>query len=352
MTTEIFIPKMGANIDKVIVGKIHVKKGDQVGKGDILFEIVTDKATFEVEADASGTIVQFDCEEGEELNVLKVIGFIEDKSETLTEVQKKLIKATPRAKKLAKDNNINLETVFFGTKKIVKEEDISEMIKSDKLKVDYLLVELSPRKIAEITALNQTRNYLYSSVTMQVSTAKIKQKVAKIAQQDDIRLSISQYISYCSVSAVLDFPDVNACYSDEGIKQYQNVNLGIAMNLGSGLVVPVIKSANKLKIVDFLNKYSEIILRIMRNEVTSGDFRDGTFTITDLSSYQVLDFIPVINKDQSSILAISSEYDSCKYEKGKLIYDPKMNLTLAFDHRVMDGKYALEFLNKLIKEIT
>lgn len=348
MTTEIFIPKMGANIEKVTIGKIHAKKGDQVKKGDILLEIVTDKATFEVEADASGTIVQFDCEEGSELNVLTVIGFIGGESD----IQKKAVKATPKAKKLANENNIDIETVFLGSEKIIREEDVLKIIKPDKIEPGYILAKLSPRKIAEIAALSQTRNYLYSSVTMQVPAAKIKLEVAEIIKHYNVRLSISQYISYCTALIVADFPDINACYSDEGIKQYQNVNLGIAMNLDSGLAVPVIKSAEKLGIVDFLNKYSEIVLKIIKNEITAEDYQNGTFTVTDLSSYQVLDFIPIINKDQSSILAVSSEYDSCKFEKGKLVYDPKINLTLAFDHRVMDGKYALHFLSELIKEIT
>lgn len=346
---------MGASIDKVIIGKIRVKTGDEVKKGDILFDIVTDKATFDIEADATGTILQLDCKEGEELDVLTVIGYIGDKNEAISKkdqvvqhMPKVQLKVTPRAKKLARENNIDIEKAFFGSdKEIIKEEDILEILHSGNIEKDYILAQLSPRKKAEIAALSQTRNYLYSSVTIQIPTKRIKKRVRKFADRYKIRLSMNQYIYYCTASILLDFPNINAFYSDEGIRQYKNVNLGIAMNPDAGLIVPVIKNANKLSIVEFTAKLSGIFLKVIKNEIRPEDFQGGTFTITDLSLYNAFDFIPIINKDQSSILGINAEYDSCKYEKGKLIYDPKINLTLAFDHRVMDGKYALQFLQKL-----
>src|SRR5437762_13665231 len=116
--TEIFIPKMGANIDKVTIGEIRVKKGDVVKKGDILFEIVTDKATFEIEADDSGAIGQLNIKEGDELDVLTVVGQI---GEGKPEIASSPIKATPKARKLAKENNIDIEKVFAHAHQIIRE---------------------------------------------------------------------------------------------------------------------------------------------------------------------------------------------------------------------------------------
>lgn len=363
MLTEIFIPKMGANIERVTIGKMRVKEGDRVKKGDILFDIVTDKATFEVEADAEGTVLKLECKEGEDLDVLKVVGYIGEKGDILPELKSEVktsetqthedqVKATPRARKMAKENNIDINAVFAGSDKIVKEEDILELIKPKNSGGDYIISKFSSRKKAEITALAQTKSYLYSSVTVQVPTTKIKDKVAKIADKNSIRLSLGQYLYHCAASILPDFPDINAFYTDEGVARYKDVNLGIAMNPDEGLIVPVIKNADKIDIVEFSSRFNELAFKVIKNEMSGADVQGGTFTITDLSSYKVFDFSPMVNKDQSAILGISSEFDSVTHEKGKLNYDPKINLTLAFDHRVMDGKYAALFLRKLVEVLT
>lgn len=350
---------MGANIEQVVIGKIRVKKGDKVNKGDILFEIVTDKATFEVEADATGTILDLRCKEGDNLNVLEVVGYIGEKHESIPQAKKSVkevseeqVKVTPKARKLAKDNNINIDTAFAGSKKIIREEDILAMIVPKKGEINIELVSLTARKKAEIAALSYSKNYLFSSVTIQVSTTPIKDKVKKLADKHEIRLPFGQYLYHCVALAIPDFPLIKSYYSDEAIRQYKDINLGIAINPDEGLVVPIIKKANELNIVAFTDKFNELVLKAFKNELATDDLQDGTFTITDLSSYKAFDFTPIINKNQSAILGLGAEYDSCKQEKGSLIYDPKINITLAFDHRVIDGKYAAQFLQKVITVAT
>lgn len=344
---------MGANIEQVTIGQLRVKKGDKVNKGDILFEIVTDKATFEVEADAAGCVLELNVKEGDNLNVLAVVGYIGEPGESIPQVQKtesakEPVKVTPKARKLAKENNIDIETAFAGSDKIIKEEDILAMIAPKKDDKNQELLPLSARKKAEIAALSYSKHYLYSSVTAQVSIASIKDNVKKLADKHEIRLSMSQYLYHSTALAIPDFPYVNSYYTDEGIRKYEKVNLGIAMNPDEGLVVPIIRKANELDIVAFTDKFNELVLKAFKNELSTDDLQDGTFTITDLSSYNVFDFTPIINKNQSAILGISAPYDSCAFEKGALIYDPKINITLAFDHRVIDGKYAAQLLQRII----
>ena len=372
MATGIFIPKMGANIDRAQIGKIHVKEGDDVKKGDTLMEMVTDKATFDIEADASGKILKLACKEKDEVDVLEVVGYIGQPGEAIPEIKKKektaavqeeetrsatpgnaaglqadtgKVKATPGARKLAKEKRIDIDAEFAGSTRVIKEDDLLRLASESELK------EQSFRKKAEVAHLTKSRENIYSSVTAQISASKAKKKMQDTANEKKIRLSLGEYISYNAAITLREFPNLNAHYTPAGVRTYKNVNLGVAMSPGEDLMVPVIKISDKLSLAEFSEKYSELLMKTIRNTIEPGDIENGTFTVTDLSAYGTFDFMPVINEGQSAILGISAEHDSCTETAGKLVYDAKMNLTLAFDHRVIDGKYALMFLQKLKSRI-
>ena len=369
MATEIFIPKMGANIDRVKIEKVRVKEGDVVKKGDVLFEMETDKATFDVEADASGKILKLLCKEKDELKVLDVVGFIGEESENIPQLElNKLgaaqpaaanerqnmpqpetarVKATPAARKLAREKGIDIDAEFAGTEKVIREEDLLSI--TDNTKVE--LKEQSFRKKAEVEHLSKSRENIYSAVTIQLAALKVKQKVLDYANERKMRLSLGEYICHAAACLLKEFPNLNAYYSARGVCLYKNVNVGIAMSPEDELLVPVIKDADKLSLPEFLAKFAELLIKTIKKEIQPADIEGCTFTITDLSSFGAFDFIPVINQSQSAILGISSEHDSCREVDGKLVYDPKINLTVAFDHRVIDGKYALMFLQKLKSKI-
>lgn len=367
MITKIFIPKMGANIDKAQIGKICTKEGDDVKKGDILMEMVTDKATFDIEADASGKILKLLCREKDEVNVLDIVGFIGNEGDAIPQIELNKakamaeartatisldnasepetgkVKATPGARKLAREKGIDLESEFRGSAKIIREEDLHNLLNNDTIE----LKEQGFRKKAEVEHLSKSKEYIYSAVTLQISAAKAKQKALDCANEKHLRLSLGEYICHNAASLLNEFQNLNAYYTQKGVCTYNNINIGIAMSPQEELIVPVIKNADKLSLPEFLDKYSELLLKTIKGTITADDISEGTFTITDLSAYGAFDFIPVINDRQSAILCISAEHDSCSMADGKLTYDPKINLTVAFDHRATDGKYALLFLQKL-----
>ncbi len=347
---------MGANIDKAQIGRILVKEGDAVKKGDILMEMVTDKATFDVEADADGTILKLFCKEKDEVDVLEVIGYIGMPGEPVPERKKAVkpeaesatheastasrVKAVPGARKIAKEKGIDIDAEFAGTTRVIREEDINQLDKTE-------LRETSFRKKAEIEHLSKSRENIYSSVTIQISATKAEKRGEQTAEKENIRLSLSQFIPHIAAQLLREFPELNAYYTEKGIRIYKNINIGIAMSPGQDLLVPVIKEADGLSASKFSERYTELAMKAVRNTIQPDDLAEGTFTITDLSAHGAFTFMPVINSSQSAILAISDKHDSCSLQEGKLVYDPKINLTLAFDHRVCDGKYALSFLNKL-----
>jgi len=356
MGSKIFIPKIGANIESVEIGKIFVKKGDVVKKGDNLFEMTTEKATFDVEAEISGKILSLNCKENDELNVLDEIGFIGDEREKIPELKISTkqetfdrIKATPAAKKLIKEHGLDLKIISSKISGIIKEKDVLEFVQNQRK--DIKIEKIDFRKKAEIKNLLKTQEYIYSSVTISISAKKIKQKVKDYSDKYKIRLTILEYISYAIACSLKKFTKLNAYYTSNGICTYNNINLGIAVDINENLIVPVIKDANKLNLLKFSSRFNELVMDIIKGQIEVEDLRDGTFTITDLSSYGALHFNPVINANQSAILGVGAEYDSCFFKDNKLIYDPKINLILAFDHRVIDGKYALRFLREFKEDL-
>jgi pyruvate/2-oxoglutarate dehydrogenase complex dihydrolipoamide acyltransferase (E2) component len=167
-------------------------------------------------------------------------------------------------------------------------------------------------------------------------------------------LTSGNLVSFEVAKALKKFPELNAYYdsSEEKIVSFGSVDLGIAINLdGDNLIVPVIKGVDSMELGDFVRANNDLIMNAVRGKLSAEEMGDSTFTITDLSSSGVYDFSPVINKNQSAILGISSTHDSVSLDGGKIVYDPKIHLTLAFDHRVIDGKKAAMFLNEVKKNL-
>ena len=356
MGVKIYIPKMGANINNAIIVKLYFKKGDKVKKGDILFEIETEKSIYDIEAEGSGTILALECREGDNFHVLDEIGFIGVENETVPELQVSSIKeksekssldikSTPAAKKLATAHNLDIISVFKDYQKIIKESDILEYLDFLK-KTNVTMQEIPARKKIEINNIASNKEYIVSSVTVSVSSIKIKNEVDKIKKEYFININLGEYLCFKAVQLLKKYPLLNCYYNSGKFMIYKDINVGLVINVDGQLLVPVIQDAEKLPIEKFIERYKQLVMKSIKHDLSADEIKDSTFTISDLSSYNVLNFNPLINFRQSAILGISSEYDSCKFANGQIIYDPKINLTVAFDHRVADGKYVADFLNE------
>lgn len=342
---------MGANIESVEIGRLYVKKNDFVKKGDLLFEIITDKATFEVEADSDGKILQLTCEEGDQLNVLEGVGYIgeEEDLETLKNISSekfltsKKIVVTPRAKKLAADKGINLEKEFGGHK-IIRERDMQKLIS---IKDNFSRANLSNRKKREINHLSENKERIISSITIPIRFDKASQKVDEFNTKNNSTVTLGEFISYYAVKELEKFKKLNSYYEEDSILIYDSINLSFALGIGEDLFTPVIGNANKLDLKEFSSQLKKLLFEVIKKKIVNES--GSTFTISDLSSYNVLNFYPVINSKQSAILGICARYESFQFIEGEIKPAPLFNLVVSFDHRVVDGKYVSEYLNSLKK---
>lgn len=368
MGKTIFIPKMGANIDIVKIGFVKVKVGQEVKKGDVLFDIVTQKATFEIEAESSGVILHLDCNEGDTNYVLDEVGYIGKKGEKIPPLVKNfdisakseyasdveipkaqksadaLIKATPGARLLAKQKNIPLSKLAMLGKPIIKRSDVEDLISNLKFDEPIKPVKVSEIKLAEIKNLEWNKQCILSSVVHRLCADKLRAQITDICKKERFRLNVGQYITFKVAKLVEKFKELNAYFKDDRIHYYEKINLGIAMHDEKNLFVPVIRDANRLTLKEYSKAYSQLMMKVAAGTLKPEDLLGGTMTTTDLSSKNVYMFSPVINKYQSAIFGLSSEFS----ESGTNSY---INLILSFDHRVLDGLYAATFLTELGHEL-
>jgi 2-oxoglutarate dehydrogenase E2 component (dihydrolipoamide succinyltransferase) len=191
-------------------------------------------------------------------------------------------------------------------------------------------------KRMEIQALTagQAGN-INSSATVTFSSASLRQLLREKGQLSGEVLPL---ILYELAKLLRERPEFTAFYSDNRVWFHDEVNLGVAIDLGKGLKVVTLKEADRLMPVDFAERLLDCSLRYMGNQLEAHDVTGSTFTVTDLSSENVLYFQPLVNMDQAAILGIGGDSD----QEGH-----PMSLTLAFDHRVLTGRQASQFLNEL-----
>ena len=192
--------------------------------------------------------------------------------------------------------------------------------------------EVSGTKSFEIHFLNQSRDVIYSRVTRELPSEWIE-----LIQKKNQGTTLGEIVAFSSIAAFKKYPLVNAAFINNKIRKYLDYHLGLAINIGRGLKVPVIKNFNELSLEDVSRTFKVLSMNYVRDELKSEELVGGSFTLTDLSSLGVKDFMPVVNKDQGAILGVCAQSP----------YTKTFNLVLGFDHRIIDGMYAAQYLKEI-----
>lgn len=272
------------------------------------------------------------------------------------------IKAMPNAKKIAKENDIALTDVAeYSGKDILKRQDVYAYM--DYLKNAPAKTEASEEEVAVVplTTMRKViaRRMLESSQNIPVFTATVEVEMEQCiafrklvnASKDDIKISYNDILFKCIEAAIRKYPYVNASYTDEAIILHKNVNIGLAVSVDKGLVVPVVKQVNKKNIADISNINKENIAKARDGKLTEDEMSGGTITLSNLGMYPVTQFTAIINPPEVCILAIGATEDKPVFVDGAWKAVPVMKITGSFDHRVIDGAYGAEFLTELKKII-
>jgi pyruvate/2-oxoglutarate dehydrogenase complex dihydrolipoamide acyltransferase (E2) component len=356
---EIIAPKENAD-DKVIIKKLFFKNKDKVSKSDEIIELETSKTAIALEADIDG-FIEYTVKPNASVGIGDVIIKIHDtdefipkeiKSNTNNNENKVIDKViTKDAQLYIQENKIDISSI---QKTVIKLSDVLEINKKDdsnkRLNDDFLLssfksdlpikkIPLSLSKKTEIAALSSIQSgHLVSTIFYNLDDCDFFKNDNDSSSFSNNVLSIITH----EVSQLLKkYPKLNSYYLDNNIMQYEIINLGIAIDIDDGLKVFTIRNSDKLDLKSIKKEIAQGIYTYLRKNLTTNQITGSTFTITDLSSYGVDKFVPLINYKQSAILGLSS-------------IDKKLNrltLSLSFDHRVTEGKLATNFLSDLCKNL-
>ena len=440
MATKVPIPKLGQSEETVTIENWHVKEGDVIKKGDVLFDVETDKAVLEVESQFEGTLLKIIIPAGKEVPVMSTAAVIGEKGEAIPEIEeiktaapekkaatapaavgaKKTVAAaksadqsasaapaiaqavqsapaataeqlrkpnpSPRARAFTKEYLIDLDKVegTGGESGRVTEKDIKNYIETS----GYSDVKITPtafnlakkneihllditgsgesgrvtvadiraaisekpreynvmRKIisARLAESKRTIPHFYVTVSVDMTDLLAKRKEMKA---EGLGVSVSVFIIKAVALALKEFPMLNAETDGLSIKHKSSVNIGVAVSLEGGLVVPVVRSAEKKALDEIDAEVAELAEKARGNKLTPDEMRGGTFTISNMGMLGVENFAAIINPGETGILAVSSTIPMPVVIDGEIVVRNIMKITLSADHRAVDGADGAKFAN-------
>jgi len=390
MATELTLPRLGQGMEAGTIVRWLKSEGDQVEKGEPLYELDTEKVTQEVEADASGVLLKILAGEGEEIEVGKRIAVIgEEGEEVATEVDEDeqeegspaparveerergreaetkepeaetkepvradgRVKASPLARRIARERDIDLRSLIgTGPEGRVVAEDVERAAATPA----HATAGAAPLE-AEVQKLTSLRRTIARRLTeawqapvFQISmSADMTRSLALRERLRDEKVTVTDVLTKLSAIALLRHREVNSHFADDEIRIFPSAHIGLAVATERGLLVPVLRECERKSLVQLAAERGELVGRAREGKLAQQDLEGGTFTISNLGMYGVEQFIAVLNPPQAAILAVGAIEERPVAQDGELIARPLMSLTLTCDHRAIDGAKASEFLREL-----
>lgn len=392
MLNKILMPSGGQTTDELVILQWEKKVGDFIKRGDILFEIETDKANLTVESFAEGTLLEIMYGPGAHVKVGETVAYIgeindklpsRDKNEQSIPEKNQLIQdsltlikesderkerlakedtkiyASPLAKSQARLENINLEDVAsFVSKKLIKKDDIVKYLTylrngSDADKEDAYFVEVTSmrktiaRRMKESVSVSP--HYFISVDIDMTEVVVLRRKLNDSITMVPVKISYNDFIMKVVATAIAGHPFINATFQNDRIKVYKNVNFGLATAVAAKLVVPVIKNVNNKSLSEIAQSNAEALEKVRSGKLSESDITGGTITLSNLGMYGMKDFTAIINQPESCILAVGAIIEKPVSINRKVKIRDIMNLTASFDHRVIDGAVGAAFLHEVKK---
>ena len=373
MILEMKVPSPGESITEVEIATWLVADGDYVEKDQIIAELDSDKATLELPAEEGG-VITLKAQEGDSVDVGQIVCLIdtskdgeaknnsepESKDEPVTLTSEQPSSTTksdilsPAAKKIMSENNIKIEDIE-GTGKdgrITKQDVIMakpSMGSTGNKKRDEKRTKLSllRRKVAErlVSVKNDTAMLTtFNEVDMSAVFELRKKYKEKFKAKHGVNLGFMSFFTRASVRALKEFPAVNSMIDGDEMITYQYCDISIAVSGPKGLMVPVIRHAEKLSFKEIEVQVKALAERARDSKITVDEMTGGTFTISNGGVFGSMLSTPIINPPQSAILGMHNIVERPIAVDGKVFIRPVMYLALSYDHRIIDGRESVGFL--------
>ena len=358
MAVKIVMPRLSLTMKTGSVVRWYKREGEEVRKGEPIVEVLTEKVTYDIEAPESGILRKIYAKEGDEVPVNGLLAIITGPDEPLPEIEvktekpkveiKERILASPAAKRLAREYGIDLSQISgTGPGRRIIEADVRQYIE-EKLEYKPKIREIIPltgvRKISAERVAKSAKETPHCTLCMEADMTE----ASKL--KESLGVSFTDIIVKAVAYALKEHKIMNSTLERDKIKVFEEINIGVATATPQGLVVPIVKNADKKSLSELSAEIKALVKKAREGKLEHSDVSGGTFTITNLGMYGVEMFTPIINPPEAAILGVGKIVQKPVAEENQVKIKPMMMLSLSFDHRIVDGAPAGQFLAK-IKEI-
>jgi len=406
MAKEVRLPQLGQTMEEGTIVECRVKVGDKVEKGDVIFEIETDKATLEMESPADGFVKHILAEVGQTLPVGELLMILGGKDEEVPQSFIDLLKggatavtsasagtpeaapvaesakiapeqskpagkvmASPRAKKLAEELGVDLATVAgTGPAGKITEQDVKAAASSKPSGNAETITAEGEIKLGQTIPLNRIQRITAERMLKSkheipcfylIVKADVTDLVAlrtKMNEKGDQKISYNDFIMKAVATGLEKYPimtgqlvpaeaGAGAGLTGGTIKLADAIHVGLAISVPDGLVAPIVKDVNKKDIKQIARDSQALIERARNNKLSPEDLEGGCITVSNLGAFGIENFIPIVVPGQCSILGIGKITDTCVPDNDNIEVRKLMSMTLSVDHKVTNGAYAAQFLD-------
>lgn len=396
MSMEITIPKLGMTMKEATIARWNKADGEWVEEKEVILVIETEKITYEIEATQAGYLSILEPE-GAVLPVGAKVGLLtqEKLSQRPGPAPKALqpdeaaspapaspaawaasvghrVKASPLARRIAKEHGVELELIEgAGPGGRIVKADVLRFLQGEAAQVPVgpspLQKPQEPPRGVPISAMRrQILEHMHRSLqeTAQMTLTRevdatqlvsLRQGLMERYQKQGFKISYNAVLVKIAARALMAHPWINVILEQDKLIQLQDINIGVAMELEEGLIVPVVRSANVLSILEIEKTLQDLFQRARSKKLLPDEIRGGTFTITNLGHLGVDAFTPILNRPESAILGVGRIVEapvvSRRSGEPKLEFRHRMMLSLTVDHRILDGAPAARFLGELARII-
>ena len=432
MATTVILPKLGQTMEEGTIVQWLKREGDTIGRGDVLFQVESDKAVLDVEAKTRGVLRRILVDKGVKIPVLTPVAIIarpdEDISEALSEQRavgsvcarppavtptraesvlpgpssnrgRGRVLSSPRARRLAAEKGVNLSLIVgSGPNGRIVEKDVLSFLEAEPLatplarkvaaELDVPLMqvpatgarvtvdevraaaqvpvtlptaEVETVPLSGVRAVIAERMAASARTTAAVTLQSVVDATELVAMRNKLKTALADElgfnVGYNDLLAVIvarcltEFPYMNVRLEESGIRRLKEVNLGMAVDSDRGLLVPVIRNADRLTIKEFAVKFREVVARAREGKALHDDLTGGTFTITNLGMFGVDAFTPIIRLPECAILGVGRIHPEPAVVDDEVVVRQRMWLSLTFDHRLVDGGPAARFLQGITRYV-
>jgi pyruvate dehydrogenase E2 component (dihydrolipoamide acetyltransferase) len=398
MPTDVKLPRLGQGMESGVIVRWLKSEGDAVKKGEPLYELDTDKVTQEVEAEVDGTLVRIVVPEGE-VEVGATVATIESngaaepadavpagsevaessrpvepppEAEAKPPAQERSsapaqtrggarVKASPLARRIARERGVDLHSVQgTGPEGRVLAEDVERAAAGgETAPVPTVVATPAEVEVVQLTSVRRTiarrlteawaAPVFQLGVSADMSEAlALREKLVERLDEDDVKSTVNDVLVKLAAVALMRHVPVNATFDGEQIQRHPSAHVGIAVAAPQGLVVPVIRGAERLTVQEIARTRADLVARARDNKLKLPDLQGGTFTISNLGMFGVESFTAVLNPPQVAILAVGTAKDEPVVRDGEFDVAPIVRMTLTCDHRALDGADGAAFLQTLV----